>query len=89
MSLIGTPLKLNADDGNIAEHARRAFCCPARPEELLILAARARGIQGMAPQSYLFFGSADRLYQHVKELLFEHPGFPIFDFRRVIGIDSS
>ena len=62
------------DDGNIAEHARPASCCLARPEELSIRAAHGREIQGMALQSYLFFGSANRLYPHVKELLFEHPG---------------
>ena len=45
----------------------------------------------MALQSYLFFGSANRLYQRVKELLGEHRAcrFLIFDFRRVTGIDSS
>ena len=39
------------------------------PDELSILAAHGREIQGMALQSYLFFGSASRLYQYVKELL--------------------
>jgi sulfate permease, SulP family len=45
----------------------------------------------MALQSYLFFGSANRLYQHVKALLERHPKcrFLIFDFRLVTGIDSS
>src|SRR6516164_2919168 len=48
-------------------------------------------IQGMALQSYLFFGSANRLYQHVKALLERHPKcrFILFDFRLVTGIDSS
>ena len=47
-------------------------------------------IQGMALQSYLFFGSANRLYQHVKALLAQQPDcrFLIFDFQRVTGIDS-
>jgi SulP family sulfate permease len=61
------------------------------PEELLLLADHGREIQGMALQSYLFFGSANRLYQHVKALLARQPQcrFLIFDFRQVIGIDSS
>jgi sulfate permease, SulP family len=61
------------------------------PDELSILAAHGREIQGMALQSYLFFGSASRLYQYVKELLGQHAAcrFLIFDFRRVTGIDSS
>jgi sulfate permease, SulP family len=61
------------------------------PQELSILAEHGREIQGMALQSYLFFGSANRLYQHVKALLARHPEtrFLIFDFRQVTGIDSS
>jgi len=61
------------------------------PHELALLAEHGREIQGMALQSYLFFGSANRLYQHVKALLARHPQcrFLIFDFRRVSGIDSS
>ena len=48
-------------------------------------------IQGLNLQSYLFFGSANRLYQHVKELLARHPEcrFLVFDFKLVTGIDSS
>jgi len=61
------------------------------PDELSLLAAHGREIQGMALQSYLFFGSANRLHQQVKELIKNYPGcrFLIFDFRRVTGIDSS
>ena len=61
------------------------------PQEQALLADHGREIQGMALQSYLFFGSANRLYQHVKELLARQPDcrFLIFDFRRVTGIDSS
>ena len=60
-------------------------------EELAILARHGRELQGMALQSYLFFGSANRLYQHVKALLSERPEcrFILFDFRLVTGIDSS
>ena len=37
------------------------------PQELSLLAEHGREIQGMALQSYLFFGSANQLYQHVKD----------------------
>ena len=46
------------------------------PEELAILAAHGREIQGMALQSYLFFGTANRLYERVKALLGERPRMP-------------
>ena len=61
------------------------------PYELSLLADHGQKIQGMALQSYLFFGSANRLYQHVKALLALQPDcrFLIFDFRLVTGIDSS
>jgi SulP family sulfate permease len=61
------------------------------PYELSILADHGQKIQGMALQSYLFFGSANRLYQYVKTLLTLQPDcrFLIFDFRLVTGIDSS
>lgn len=61
------------------------------PDELAPLADHGRQIQGMALQSYLFFGSVNRLYQHVKTLLARQPDcrFLIFDFRNVTGIDSS
>ena len=61
------------------------------PEELAILAAKGQEIQGMRLQDYLFFGSAHRLYQHVKTLLANRPEcrFLTFDFRLVSGMDSS
>jgi SulP family sulfate permease len=61
------------------------------PEELAILAAHGREIEGMSLQSYLFFGSANRLYERVKALFAGEPScrFLIFDFRLVTGIDSS
>jgi SulP family sulfate permease len=60
-------------------------------EQLAVLAAHGRCIQGLNLQSYLFFGSANRLYQHVKALLARHPEcrFLVFDFKLVTGIDSS
>jgi sulfate permease, SulP family len=58
---------------------------------LAILAAHGSEIQGMSLQSYLFFGSANRLYQQVKALFANQPDcrFLMFDFRLVTGIDSS
>jgi SulP family sulfate permease len=61
------------------------------PREEAVLRDHGRQIQGMALQSYLFFGSVNRVYQNVKALLAQQPDcrFLIFDFRRVTGIDSS
>ena len=61
------------------------------PDELTLLAAHGRELQGISLQSYLFFGSASGLYQHVKTLLgaAHHRRFLVFDFRLVTGIDSS
>jgi sulfate permease, SulP family len=61
------------------------------PYEQSLLADHGAEIQGMALQSYLFFGSANRLYQHVKTLLAQQREcrFLIFDFQHVTGIDSS
>jgi SulP family sulfate permease len=60
-------------------------------DDQAVLAAHGGEIQGLNLQSYLFFGSANRLYQHVKALLAGHPGcrFLVFDFKLVTGIDSS
>jgi sulfate permease, SulP family len=56
-----------------------------------LLSAHGGAIRGLNLQSYLFFGSANRLYQHVKALLARHPEcrFLVFDFKLVTGIDSS
>lgn len=61
------------------------------PEELAILAANGHAIQGMSLQSYIFFGSANRLYEQVKALFAKNPEtrFLLLDFRLVTGIDSS
>jgi SulP family sulfate permease len=60
-------------------------------EDQALLAAHGGTIQGLNLQSYLFFGSANRLYQHVKALLARHPEcrYLVFDFKQVTGIDSS
>jgi SulP family sulfate permease len=60
-------------------------------EDQAVLSAHGGKIQGLNLQSYLFFGSANRLYQHVKALLARHPEcrFLLFDFKLVTGIDSS
>jgi SulP family sulfate permease len=60
-------------------------------DDQAVLSAHGDQIQGLNLQSYLFFGSANRLYQHVKALLARHPEcrFLVFDFKLVTGIDSS
>jgi SulP family sulfate permease len=60
-------------------------------DDQAVLAEHGGKIQGLNLQSYLFFGSANRLYQHVKALLAQHPEcrFLVFDFKLVTGIDSS
>jgi SulP family sulfate permease len=60
-------------------------------DEQAVLSAHGGKIQGLNLQSYLFFGSANRLYQHVKALIALHPEcrFLVFDFKLVTGIDSS
>src|SRR4029079_5950482 len=42
-------------------------------DDQTVLAAHGGKIQGLNLQSYLFFGSANKLYQHVKALLTDHP----------------
>jgi SulP family sulfate permease len=60
-------------------------------DELAVLADHGAEIQGVSLQSYLFFGVANRLYEHVKSLLAARPNtrFLVIDFRQVIGLDSS
>ena len=60
-------------------------------EELAVLATRGREIFGLNLQSYLFFGSANRLYRHIRTLLDERPDcrYLVFDFSLVTGINSS
>jgi len=59
--------------------------------DLALLTTHGKEIHGLNLQSYLFFGSANRLYQHVRALLTRHPEcrYLVFDFRLVTGIDSS
>jgi sulfate permease, SulP family len=60
-------------------------------DDQAVLAAHGGKIRGLNLQSYLFFGSANRLYQHVKALLARHPEcrYLLFDFKLVTGVDSS
>jgi len=60
-------------------------------DDQAVLSAHGGQIQGLNLQSYLFFGSANKLYQRVKALLSRHPQcrFLLFDFKLVTGIDSS
>ena len=61
-----------------------------RPDELTLLTEYGWELQGMFLHSYLFFGSANALYRHVKALLAKQKcRFLLFDFRLVTGIDSS
>jgi sulfate permease, SulP family len=53
------------------------------PSELAILALHGREIQGMSLQSYLFFGSANRLYQQVKSLFAARPDTRFRHHRRI------
>jgi SulP family sulfate permease len=61
------------------------------PAELTVLAQNGSQIQVMSLHSYLFFGSASGLHQHVKQLLADRPEcrFLVFDFRLVTGVDAS
>jgi SulP family sulfate permease len=61
------------------------------PDEAALLDLHGHEIQGACLQSYVFFGTANRLYEHVKSVLACQPEcrFLIFDFRLVTGIDSS
>ena len=75
------PIKFNFDGSEYHSSLDR------RPDELALY---GREIQGMFLHSYLFFGSANALYRHVKALLAKQKcGFLLFDFRLVTGIDSS
>jgi sulfate permease, SulP family len=60
-------------------------------DDQALLTAHGGAIQGLNLQSYLFFGSANRLSQHVKALLQRHGEcrYLLFDFKLVTGIDSS
>jgi SulP family sulfate permease len=60
-------------------------------EDRAVLLANGTEIQGLAMQGYLFFGSANRLYDYVKLLVrrVTRTRFLIFDFTLVTGADSS
>ena len=61
------------------------------PAELALLAQNGTQIQVLSLHTYLFFGSASGLHQHVKALLTRRSEcrFLVFDFRMVTGVDSS
>jgi SulP family sulfate permease len=61
------------------------------PDELAVLSKSGTQIHVMALHSYLFFGSANGLHEHIKALLARHPEcrFLVFDFRLANGVDSS
>jgi hypothetical protein len=68
-----------------------AVTSTAGPRNSLFSTNSAASFRGMLLQSYLFLGSANRLYQRIKALLQEQCGchFLVFDFRLVTGVDSS
>jgi SulP family sulfate permease len=78
-------IKYSFDGSEIRSSLDRA------PAELAVLAKSGPQIQVMCLHSYLFFGSASGLHQHVKTLLASRPEckFLVFDFRLVTGVDSS
>lgn len=59
--------------------------------DLDLLNKHGHELQGLSLQSYLFFGSANGLYQHTKQLIAANRDcrLLLFDFRLVTGIDSS
>jgi sulfate permease, SulP family len=62
-----------------------------RPElEMRTLVAHGAQVQVLELRGYMFFGSAYHLREKVKALVADHrPMMLIFDFSRVMGIDSS
>jgi SulP family sulfate permease len=58
--------------------------------ETQCLAQHGARVQVMELRGFMFFGSANRLREKVKALIAEkHPRMVIFDFGKVIGVDSS
>ena len=62
-----------------------------RPEaEMVLLAEQGNAVQIIELRGFVFFGSTHELRETVKAILAEHkPLMLIFDFNKVIGIDSS
>lgn len=63
------------------------------PAEQAVVSARSEAIHIMRLQGFLFFGTANRLLQRIRDRA-EDPGlapleFLVLDFKRVSGIDSS
>ena len=60
-------------------------------DELAIISSNREEVQGFVLQSYLFFGTSNKLYERVKLTIKQHGNckFLIFDFSLVNGIDSS
>ena len=59
-------------------------------EEMLFLAEQGSRVQVMELRGFVFFGSVQALRERVKSIVAERrPMMLIFDFSRVIGIDSS
>jgi len=60
-------------------------------DELAIIASNREEVQGFILQSYLFFGTSNKLYERVKLTINQREKckFLIFDFSLINGIDSS
>jgi len=80
-----SPVKFSFDGSEYRSSLDRS------PAELSLLTVHGSELQGIALQSYLFFGSTSQLYDQVKGLLAGRPEcrFLLFDFHLVTGIDSS
>jgi SulP family sulfate permease len=75
---------------NRSEYGSRVDRPPSHHEELM---RHGRGIQILWLHGFVFFGSANRLLLHVKDLVAAQGGGVcrtlLLDFREVLGIDSS
>ena len=61
-----------------------------RPAQRNLLHAYGEKIQIVRLQGYIFFGTADRLYDHVRRKVeAAPPAYLILDFRRVTGVDTT
>ncbi len=58
--------------------------------EMAILDRHGGKVQVVVLSSFIFFGSAHRLYERVQNILLgKHPRIMVFDFSAVTGVDSS
>lgn len=60
-----------------------------REEELILLERHGTRIRLLELQGSLFFGTADKIAEHIEHLLKLKAGFIVLDFRRITDIDST